>query len=173
MTAILPRPGDRRATANNGLALVADSGSMKYVTVPVGNTRAMIDPEAYLAVLPTLAADLPPGARAFATDPDHYDFHGKRCVKDLKPTEPRTEGDQLVLELRHNCWKHDADLVLRYTGVTEYTVDPPGTLPKDLMLDELLPDEHGVRHEFGCVTGTIVVVAADVTAAWVPTDCTG
>ncbi|MBB4676817.1 hypothetical protein [Crossiella cryophila] len=129
--------------------------------------------DAYLDVLPTLADQLPPGARAFATDPDHYDFHGKRCVKDLKPVETRTEGDQLVLELRHNCWKHDADLVLRYTGVTEYTVDPPGELPSEVRLDELLPHEQGVRHEFVCVGGSIVVVAADVTAAWTPTDCTG
>lgn len=152
---------------------MAHSAPMEHVIVRFDEGGTYSDPEPYLELLPTLAPQLPPGARAFATDPEHYDFFGKRCVKDLKPAELRADGDQLVLELRHNCWKHDADLVLRYTGVAEHSVDPSGELPREVFLDELLPHERGVRHEIVCLTGDIVVIAADVTAEWVPTDCTG
>ena len=73
--------------------------------------------QAYLRRLPTLAASLPEGALRFATDPEHYDFFGKRCVKDLKPprlTSGELDGSRwLQSELRHNCWKHEEDLTIR------------------------------------------------------------
>ena len=34
----------------------------------------VLDPDPYLHELPGLQVQLPPRARAFATDPDHYDF---------------------------------------------------------------------------------------------------
>jgi hypothetical protein len=73
-------------------------------------------PEASLRQLPSLGKSLPEGARRSATDPDHYDFFGQRCVKDLKPVvlTPREAGGTrwLELRLRHNCWKHEEDLGL-------------------------------------------------------------
>ncbi|MFE3175260.1 hypothetical protein ACFXPA_27100 [Amycolatopsis sp. NPDC059090] len=56
---------------------------MKHVRVEATGTGNYLDPRAYLGLLPGLSAELPPGARAFAADPDHYNFHGARCVKDL------------------------------------------------------------------------------------------
>lgn len=58
---------------------------MKHVRVEATGTGNFLDPDAYLGLLPTLVGALPPGARAFAADPDHYDFFSRRCVKDLTP----------------------------------------------------------------------------------------
>ncbi|MFE0626190.1 hypothetical protein ACFW3D_04390 [Streptomyces sp. NPDC058864] len=57
-------------------------------------------PTPYLAVQPELGRSLPPGARAFGRDPEHYDFHAPRCVKDLKPTvlPPALDGLGRLLE---------------------------------------------------------------------------
>ena len=52
---------------------------MRYIIIDDG----YLSPLDYLAALPELAPKLPPGARAFATDPQHYDFSSRRCVKDL------------------------------------------------------------------------------------------
>jgi hypothetical protein len=59
------------------------------------------DARAYLTALPQLAGDLPPGAARFATDPDHYDFAGLRCVKDLSVGE--FVHDALVVQSQ-NGW---------------------------------------------------------------------
>ncbi|TCM51427.1 hypothetical protein EV648_101263 [Kribbella sp. VKM Ac-2568] len=58
---------------------------MKYVKVEFTRDGTYSDPRIYLRQLPTLATSLPAGARAFATDPEHYNYYGQRCVKDLKP----------------------------------------------------------------------------------------
>ncbi|WP_116025833.1 hypothetical protein [Thermomonospora umbrina] len=55
---------------------------MHYVVVERrGHGTYWHDPEPYLAVLPSLHDALPAGARAFATDPDHFDFSALNCVK--------------------------------------------------------------------------------------------
>ncbi|MEV6608086.1 hypothetical protein [Kutzneria sp. NPDC051319] len=56
---------------------------MKYVKVTATATGNRLDAGTYLELLPTLVEALPPGAWAFAADPDHYDFAGRQCVKDL------------------------------------------------------------------------------------------
>ncbi|MHA6760757.1 hypothetical protein [Streptacidiphilus sp. PAMC 29251] len=55
---------------------------MKYVSLDarVGALTGVISALGYLARLPALAEELPWGARAFATDTGHYDFHGQRCM---------------------------------------------------------------------------------------------
>jgi hypothetical protein len=77
----------------------------------------------YLSKLPSLAPALPPGAREFTIDKNHYDFSSSRCIKDLKVSGIRVTGDggELELALRHNCWKRNDDLVIRYQGVRELT----------------------------------------------------
>jgi hypothetical protein len=78
-----------------------------YVVIEHGPEGNRLDARPYLERLPGFVGDLPPGARAFATDPDHYDLSGKRCVKDL------TLGHQVVklgakggtIKFRHSCWK--------------------------------------------------------------------
>lgn len=131
---------------------------MRYVT-------DMFDPRAYLAVLPELLAALPPGAAAFAADPDHYDFYGLRCVKDLAVGEVLHDERAATARIRFtgNPWKHDEDLIVRYSGVTSFDVTGIGTVT----LDEILPaPEGGCRHEIGGHDGDIVVVCADLTASW-------
>jgi len=71
----------------------------------------------------------------------------------------------LELELKHNCWKHDDDLVIRYTGVQSVSLAPPGD-PSEVarlqgvLLDEILPADRGCTHEFICLAGT-----------WTDSDC--
>ncbi|MDG6106567.1 hypothetical protein Daura_26600 [Dactylosporangium aurantiacum] len=129
-----------------------------------------LDADAYLDNLPRLAEQLPPGARAFATDPAHYDFTGLRCVKDLTVGAVRRDEPAGTVDIRYtgNPWKHDEDLVVRYTGVTRVDLADIGPI----RLDELLPAPEGCRHEVAGLNGTIVVVCADLTASWqrVPRD---
>ncbi|MFH0517386.1 hypothetical protein ACHBTE_09420 [Streptomyces sp. M41] len=150
-----------------------------------GGAAGGIDPTAYLARLTTLAGQLPAGARAFATDPGHYDFSGKRCVKDLRPHEVRRIGDDRIeLHLRHNCWKHDEDLVVRYAGVSRFQVagvDAVGGAGAvdvcdvqacgEVILDEVLAHPQGCSHEIACRQGTLLVVGRDLVAEWVTADC--
>ncbi|MQY07361.1 hypothetical protein [Actinomadura macrotermitis] len=153
---------------------------MEYVDLnaTLGDLTGVIDPTGYLDRLPELAASLPPGARAFATDRDHYDFTAKRCVKDLKLShiiseEQRDSG--IELRFRHNCWKHDEDLTIRYEGVTGFGIElADGSVWQRLgsvILDEVLPHEDGCAHEIAFWEGTLHVVCRDLTATWTETDC--
>ncbi|MFG2132514.1 hypothetical protein ACGFNV_32545 [Streptomyces sp. NPDC048751] len=151
---------------------------MKYVDLDavILGRRGGINPHPYLERLPVLADSLPPGARAFATDPDHYDFEGKRCVKDLKPREARRTGDDTIeLHFGHNCWKHHEDLVIRYTGVSRFQADVLDVCDLadlgDVILDEVLPHPDGCTHEIACRPGNLVVACRDLTAEWVAVDC--
>ena len=150
---------------------------MRYVDLDGrdGDVTGIIDPRPYLAQLPTLARQLPPGARAFATDPGHYDFYAKRCVKDLKPQGVRRSDEEIEIRFRHNCFKQDEDLLVRYTGVSRFQVD--GLDAGDVsalgavILDEVLPHADGCTHEIACRPGTLVVVCRDLVVEWVAADC--
>lgn len=134
---------------------------MKHVRVEATGTGNYLDPRAYLGLLPALSAELPPGARAFAADPDHYDFSGQRCVEDW-----------LQLGFRHNCWKHEEDLSIRYVGLSTRNPDPADwTGFGPVTLDEILPHEHGCSHEIGFLGGSLTVVSRDLTATWTEADC--
>jgi hypothetical protein len=95
-----------------------------------------IDPGPYLAVLAVLAPRLPAGARAFAADPEHYDFTSGHCVKDLTIS-------------RVQFWTSD----------------------RQVILDEILPHDHGCSHEIACWSGSLTVVCRDLTATWIPALC--
>ncbi|MFD0275613.1 hypothetical protein ACFVHB_17150 [Kitasatospora sp. NPDC127111] len=144
----------------------------------IGSVTGVISPTRYLRQLPELAGSLPPGARAFATDPDHYAFGSMRCTKDLTlhqlgPIED--EPVDLEAHFRHNCWKHDEDLVIRYQGVVDVRIETPrGADRADLdtvILDEILPHEHGCSHEIAFRPGTLIVTCRDLIATWVDADC--
>ncbi|WP_163508127.1 hypothetical protein [Fodinicola acaciae] len=152
---------------------------MRHVKVAATGTGNFLDPDAYLDLLPGLVDALPPGARAFAADPDHYDFSGQRCVKDLKPDtleHGETAGERwLRLGFRHNCWKHEEDLTIRYVGVDNFSLDPTGesdwTSFGAVTLDEILPHPHGCSHEIGFLDGALTVVSADLIATWTEAEC--
>jgi hypothetical protein len=151
---------------------------VRFVDIQVTDTGNLINPLIYLDQLTDLAPQLPPGARTFATDPDHYDFVGERCVKDLRIQTLRfgsdDDGATFEVHFRHNCWKHEEDLRITYRGLSSLRMDND---PQDkwggqvVILDEILPHEHGCSHEIECHTGTLTVVAEDLEAVWVPADC--
>ena len=144
---------------------------MELVVVEWQDGALMHDPSPYLDKLPELGPRLPAGARAFASDPEHYDFAGPRCVKDLEFGGLSLGGGPLALELRleANPWKHSERLVIRYAGVAGVRVggDPKVGL-SSLRLDEILPHEHGCSHELMFLTGTVQVICADLQARWEP-----
>lgn len=157
---------------------------MEYIDLDaqVGAQSGVLSPARYLEHLHALAADeLPAGARSFATAPEHYDFSGKRCVKDLEVRHVRGAGAddddrrQLEIHFRHNCWKHDEDLVIRYTGVRSFEATGAGDGDwADLgtvVLDEVLPHPDGCSHEIAFWNGSLTVVSGDLTATWTEADC--
>ncbi|WP_030920986.1 hypothetical protein [Streptosporangium amethystogenes] len=158
---------------------------MKYVdldatmTLPGGVIDGVIDPTEYLKRLPELADALPAGARAFAADPHHYDFHGPRCVKDLVLERISfgevDEETSVEIAFKHSCWKHEEDLLIRYEGVSSFTLDiavPSQGGPRSVViLDEILPRPDGCSHEIAFRPGTVMVLCRDLVATWVESDC--
>lgn len=141
---------------------------MRYVN------PAEFDPTAYLARLPELVAHLPHGAARFAADPDHYDFFGLRCTKDLTISEWRHDEAQAVAGIRFagNPWKHDEDLIVEYVGVTDVTLVLSGDGPRTpdgigiIKLDEILPIDGGCSHEIAGHRGTLRITCRDLDASW-------
>ena len=142
----------------------------------------VLDPDPYLRELPGLLGQLPPGARAFATDSDHYDFSSLRSVKDLKIDSlviRETGSAQIGVEVSFapNQFKHSAGLVIRYEGVVAIAVDvdpigegsriwPDTRRLGDLQLDEILPADGGCTHEVKMTGGTLLVTCRDLVAKW-------
>lgn len=145
---------------------------MKYITIEDG----VLSAQAYIAALPELAEELPPGARAFATDPAHYDFYSRRCVKDLMlgpiTHEIGYEAVDVQIVLTSSGLKHDEWLVLRYTDVSSLALDvaPPSAEPgarfESLALDEIVPHPDGCSHEIAFWDSSVRVVCRDLTAEW-------
>ncbi|MFF8601407.1 hypothetical protein ACF065_22720 [Streptomyces sp. NPDC015232] len=143
----------------------------------IGDLTGVLDPTPYLERLPAIADDLPPGARAFATDADHYAFGSGRCVKDLTIRAVRgVGGEEVEVEFRHNCWKHEEDLLIRYSGVTDFVIgsdtgEDRGAGLGTVVLDEILPHADGCRHEIACWETSLTVVCRDLRATWVEAVC--
>ncbi|WP_030662179.1 hypothetical protein [Streptomyces rimosus] len=165
---------------------------MEYINAEAqtGTVPGVLSAAPYLERLASLADDLPAGARAFATAPDHYDFSGKRCVKDLELQHIRGIGaddQQLEIRFRHNCWKHDEDLIIRYTGVSGFHAESAeedsaeGDSVEEgswedlgtVILDEVLPHRNGCSHEIAFRNGSLAVVCHDLDATWTVADCPG
>jgi hypothetical protein len=151
---------------------------MEYVNLDaqVGELSGVLDPSRYLERLSSISGDLPSGARSFATHTGHYDFHSRRCVKDLTLRAVRgLGGKEIEVDFQHNCWKHDRDLAIRYVGVSSFVIDPAGedrgTDLGAVVLDEILPHPDGCSHEIAFRDGTLTVVSRDLQAAWTEADC--
>lgn len=142
---------------------------MELVVVEWQDGALMHDPFPYLDKLPELSPRLPAGARAFAADPDHYDFAGPRCVKDLEFGGLTLTPNGLELRLDPNPWKHSERLVIRYAGVAGVRADADQEAGLySLRLDEIMPHEQGCGHELVFLTGTVRVVCSDLEAIWEP-----
>jgi hypothetical protein len=142
---------------------------VKYVNLSstIGEIDGVISPQEYLDRLPELRVELPEGAAAYAAEPGHYDFSSTRCVHDLKLDQILSgevgDDDWMQLGFRHNCWKHEEDLTIRYTGVTSFTLQTASDMPRvtrlgEVILDEVLPHPDGCAHEIACHTGSITIV---------------
>ena len=145
----------------------------------------------YVEWLTNHAAELPPGARAFATHPTHYDYYAYRTRdEDLPPGSPLCTKDLLLADV--SVSDHDGprvelrlafpgfdpllvgyDLVLAYDAVTELSIsarlDGPhreGMRMSHLLIDEVAPTPTGICHELGFATGAVKVCAADLRATW-------
>jgi hypothetical protein len=155
---------------------------VKVTSVAEPSPSNILDPEPYLCKLPELQDQLPAGARAFATDPDHYDFASVRCVKDLRFEHllMRESGNAelgIEIALAPNQFKHSTGLVIRYEGVVSFAVDvdpipesrriwPDSRRLGDLQLDEVLPHESGCTHEVKMTGGIVIVICRDLIAEW-------
>ncbi|MEU9824003.1 hypothetical protein [Micromonospora chersina] len=157
---------------------------MRFVKVEVlrdGTRGYALNADEYLRVLPELKDVLPPGAREFAVDPDHYNFFGPRCVKDLQMgrlvVSDAHDRLSVSLWLLPNTFKHERGLMIQYVDVVELAVDVSGS-PRarhvwpetrrlgDVQLDEILPHEKGCSHELQMTGGSMRLVAADLVARW-------
>ena len=152
---------------------------MKYIKVDWSDDTGgyVLDAGAYLEQLPRLRDALPPGAREFAQAAGHYAFGSLRCVKDLELVEtvlPATGNAELTISFAPNPWKHEAGLTIRYKGVNSVRIDYEHSIDwmakETLLLDELLPDPAGCRHELRLTDSTIVVESEDLTAMWAAPD---
>ncbi|WP_327718061.1 hypothetical protein OG381_23645 [Streptomyces sp. NBC_00490] len=150
---------------------------MKYAVVEQrGQGTYWHDPSPYVAKLSEILPKLPPGARSFASHPEHYDFSAPRCVKDLRPQELPSAADDLGhYELRFAWSGCESDvLTIRYKGVSSVHITSDDGGPVELSdynsvrLDEVLPHEAGCSHELRLTTGTVRVECADLTASWAP-----
>ncbi|MDT0185698.1 hypothetical protein Q9S36_36480, partial [Microbacterium sp. ARD31] len=131
-----------------------------------------LDPRPYLAVLLSICEELPPGTRAFAESPGHYDFSSTECIKDLHLFVCGAGGPDFAVTVRFaaNEWKHERGLALTYRNVITLTLDPEtesvglhGSVP----LGELLPSRSGFEHEVALTEGVLRVAAEDLDAEWV------
>jgi hypothetical protein len=154
---------------------------MKFVKVENTGTGFFLDPNPYLEHLEAVAGTLPPGARAYATDADHYDFYSERCVKDLKLVSISVADSAGIVSVDALFEFNEIapeKLRIRYTDVVDLRIGaspgvefryPPvhGTRRLgDVQLDEVLPHESGCSHEIQMISGSITVVCADLTAEW-------
>lgn len=147
---------------------------MEYVVVRWDSAPGgyWLDPRPYQAALPHFASRLPRGARAYAQDPEHYDFASDRCVKDLwfsSFTVNEHEG-AATLALAPHASKHSVGLRLHYLDVKTIEVererDPGVGWLGSLLLDEVLPSGAGLSHEAMLTGGVLRVVCADLEATW-------
>ncbi|MFJ9826066.1 hypothetical protein ACIRSU_17080 [Streptomyces sp. NPDC101160] len=148
---------------------------MKYVKVEWDDEFRgfALDANAYLTELPRLGPELPPGARAFVVDPEHYRVGADRCVKDLELAGVRLATDKsgsLVLDFAPNRWKHEEGLRIRYSGVAHFSVDYDHAIDwmaaDTVLFDEVLPDPAGCVHEIALTDATVTVRCRDLDAVW-------
>jgi len=81
------------------------------------------------------------------------------------------DSERCSIVFAPNMHKHDDGLTVTYIDVRsiEVQMEPPSGFDPmrfHVLLDEILPTEGGVRHEYGLRGGTLVIRAADLEARW-------
>ncbi|MQY20701.1 hypothetical protein [Nocardia macrotermitis] len=150
---------------------------MKFVkaypnTDPPGFT---VGADEYIEQLPALEKLLPAESWSFASAPEHYNFFGTRCVKDLElETVSNDDQGDILIGLSPNKFKHDYGLTIKYIGVTRFelyldrrggTFDGLGSV----LIDEILPARPGCSHEITLTVGDLYIECADLQATWLDT----
>lgn len=171
-----------RLRATVGSVLESKAGAdVRLIKIERTSTGYLLDPNAYLDWLDASSEPLPVGASAFAHDPDHYNTHSERCVKDLKLDKITLvdREDRLFIEtlFEPNKFKQDRELAIRYMNVVQFSVDvssaarttnvwPETRRLGDFQLDEIFPHENGCSHEIQMTGGRIWIVCEDLIAEW-------
>ncbi|MFF3910258.1 hypothetical protein ACFYZJ_30830 [Streptomyces sp. NPDC001848] len=98
---------------------------LEFVNIQKTETGYLLDPSAYLEMLPEIFSHLPEGARRFASDPEHYDFYREHCVKDLRPylISAEERPKELSLHIIFH-WNDFSQEILRvcYQGVKGFEI---------------------------------------------------
>lgn len=144
---------------------------MRYVIAePSVDGGFWVDPRPYLDWLERHAEELPPGARAFAVHPEHYDFSHEWCPRGVtlaRMSTRETDGVTSATVVLAGYLDSPAEFVMRYHDVSGLAVtrNADGSR-RDLLVDEVIPHEGGVSHELVFADRTITVVAKDLSAGW-------
>lgn len=144
---------------------------MQLIDIQKHDHGFSLDPTRYLDWLERFGDQLPRGAAALATDPGHYAF-GDRCLKSLVldsvSLDPRGGGTCAQLAFRAFAGPREPVLVIRYTGVTDFSVrlDPATQANLEVLLDEILPAESGCTHEIRLTIGSVLISCRDLDAEW-------
>jgi hypothetical protein len=150
-----------------------------------------LDPSVYIEWLVQRGDELPPGALAYVSHPNHFDYYAFRvgdeplepgtplCPKDLLLHEVIWSGGRDCVELRLMFPGYDPetiggfDLTIVYRNVLRFHLDHHRDAPRrvpvqlgGLMSDEVTPAGLGVVHYLDFECGSVVVVGDDLTATW-------
>lgn len=86
----------------------------------------------------------------------------------------------MEISFRHNCFKHDEDLSIRYAKVERVSLDLRANAGRwhrwtdedQVILDEVLPAPEGCSHEIALHGhGRLTIACRDLVATWTRADC--
>jgi hypothetical protein len=144
-----------------------------------------------LDALSMISVALPPGARAFVSDPAHFDFRRYRVGEEELPNgTPLCPKDLLLMGVGLSCPGLGAiiearytypgypidrpDLLIRYTGVRQFTFEdlsgvgsaPGGARLGRWIVDEVVPIAGGVRHRIEFEDGALTIESSELEGHW-------
>jgi hypothetical protein len=157
--------------------------ALKYSRVDRLSDGFLVDPRAYVEMLPGMNGSLPVGAYSFVSDPEHYNFFSERSIKDLKVERLQVVDGfaklGVVLDLTYNRLPNVPRLSIQYRDVSNLSIDVRSKFQVradwvnegikrmgDILTDEIHPDPHGCIHVIELIHGEISVTCADLEAVW-------
>lgn len=149
------------------------------------------DHRPFLSALESIGPALPPGARAFITDPAHFNFGRYRIGEEIMPEGSSLCPKDLLLigievllpGLGVELWARftfpgyppeRSDLVIRYVGVRAFSFEdlqgndssPGSSRLGRWIVDEVAPIRGGVRHRIEFEDGALTIESFDLEATW-------